>query len=138
MRSDMFKVLVERPRYGGHGARKGRGPRDVEDYPSKQGMRRPYQNQSGGKSLNEHLGPLRRYLRKQVGRPWNKVYSEICAGLRAGHPVHDHVRAHVFDYVAVDHPRARNNDPNRSAHKDFYVDPRTDLLRINKHRLLRR
>lgn len=130
MRSDMFKVIVERPRYGGHGARKGRTPRDLEDYPSQQGIRRPYQKD--GKNLNEHLAPLRRYLRKQVGRPWNKIYSEICAGLRAGHPVHDHVRQHVFDYVDVNHPHAQR--PLRIACKDFYVDPRTGLLRINKRR----
>ena len=27
------------------------------------------------------LGPLRRYLRKQVGRPWDKVWSEITVTL---------------------------------------------------------
>jgi hypothetical protein len=131
MRSDMFKVIVERPRVGGKDARKGRPPRDVEDHPSSQGMRRPYQRQ-GGKSLNEHLAPLRRFLRKQVGRPWNKVYSEICDGLRAGHPVHDHVRQHLFDYVAIE--SARMHDRAGRRHKLLYVDARTGMLRLNKQR----
>jgi hypothetical protein len=129
MRRDMHKVIVERPRYGGHGARKGRRPRDLEDEPAKQGMRRPYQ--SDPKSLNEHLGPLRRFLRKQVGRPWNKVYSEICEGLRAGHPLHDHVRRHLFDYVTIEN---RNLPRAKRRYRLFYVDARTGILRVTKPR----
>ena len=100
----MDKVIVERPRRGGDRARKGRPPRDLEDQPAKEGIGRPYRTDS--KSLNEHLGPLRRFLRKQVGRPWNKVYSEICEGLRAGHPLHDHVRRHLFESYSVRRPHA--------------------------------
>ncbi len=62
MRPDMHKVIVERPRFGGHRARKGRRPRDLADLPDKQGMRRPYGWH--GKDLDDHLGPLRRFLRK--------------------------------------------------------------------------
>lgn len=131
MRRDMFKVIVERPRVGAAHHRKGRPPRELEDHPRAQGMRRPHQRQ-GGKSLNEHLAPLRRFLHKQVGRSWDKVYSEICAGLRAGHPIHDHVRQHVFDYVAIESPRLRNRAVLRR--KLFYVDARTGLLCLNKQR----
>jgi hypothetical protein len=49
--------------------------------------------------LNEHLGPLRRYLDSQVGRPWNKVFSEICAHIDRDSAVQDHVRDHVAEYV---------------------------------------
>ena len=51
--------------------------------------------------LNEHLGPLRRYLDSQVGRPWDKVFSEICAHIDRSSAVQDHVRDHVEDYVTV-------------------------------------
>jgi hypothetical protein len=126
MRSDMHKVIVERPRFGGHGARKGRKPRDWEDVPARQGMRRPYGY--WGKELNDHLGPLRRFLRKQVGRPWNKIYSEICSGLRAGRPLHDHLRRHVFEIVCV-HP----NLPRYKHYSgELFVDPRTGILRVAK------
>ena len=27
-----------------------------------------------------HLGPLKRFLRSRVGRPWDTVFSEVCAG----------------------------------------------------------
>jgi hypothetical protein len=129
MRPDMHKVIVERPRLGGHGARKGRRPRDLEDLPANLGMRRPYGHH--GKDLNDHLGPLRRFLRKQVGRPWDKVYSEICAGLRSGHPLHDHLRRHVFDYVSLPGMQPRWRQPRAG---DLYVDPRTGILRIVKPR----
>jgi hypothetical protein len=129
MRPDMHKVIVERPRYGGHDARKGRLPRDLEDFPAKQGMRRPYASQ--GKNLTDHLGPLRRFLHKQVGRPWNKVYGEICERLRAGHPLHDHLRRHVFDFVSV-HGRGRPG--TRPVTGELYVDGRTGILRTVRPR----
>ena len=127
MRRDMHKVIVERPRVGGRRARKGRPPRDLEDHLAKEGIGRPYLADS--KALNEHLGPLRRFLRKQLGRPWNKVYSEICEGLRAGNALGDHVRKHLFDYVTLENlnlPRAKRR------YRLFYVDARTGILRLTK------
>ena len=86
MRADMAKVIVERPRLGG-GMRRPKGIRKRERLamadlmPSREGIRRPWR---GGyrKMLNEHLGPLRRFLQSQVGRPWDKVHSEISQHLR--------------------------------------------------------
>jgi hypothetical protein len=127
MRADMHKVIVERPRVGGHGARKGRGPRDIEDLPAAQGMRRPYGYR--GKELSDLLNPLHRYLRKQVGRPWNKVYAEICADRRSGHALHDHLRRHLFEIVRFEAAHRRGPWPG-----DLYVDGRTGLLRVAKRR----
>jgi hypothetical protein len=62
-------------------------------------MQRRHQGHT--KRLNEHLGPLRRYLDSQVGRPWNKVFSEICAHIDRSSAVQDHVRDHVAEYVAT-------------------------------------
>lgn len=45
---------------------------------------------------------MRRYLHAQVGRPWDKVWSDIAAGLRGTSTVQQHVRDHVFDFVAKD------------------------------------
>jgi hypothetical protein len=91
--------------------------------------------------LNEHMAPLRRYLRSQVGRPWNKVHSEISQHLRLDSAVQSHVLDHLDDYVArhVDEIDgelyARSGcwmgRPLRSL---FYVCPRTGLLSENKWR----
>jgi hypothetical protein len=105
MRSDMAKVIVERPRYGSRihgkakGARKRVGKPGFENLPKREGIKRSCRG--GTKQLNEHLGPLRRYLQAQVGRPWNKVFSEICTHISRDSAVQDHVRDHVFDYVAT-------------------------------------
>jgi len=143
MREDLAKVIVERPRIKPYSNRKGRR-RDLEDLPTHEGMRRGHAWRGDRKELNENLAPLRRYLAKQVGRPWDKVYSEIAARLRVDSTVQQHVRDHLGDYVAVT-PR-RNISNWRSSFRNglwwqqFYVDPengllcRTDLLPEEKAR----
>ena len=54
------------------------------------------------KFFNEHLSPLRRFLDSNVGRPWDKVYSEICRHVDRGNVVQKHILTHLFDYVVVD------------------------------------
>jgi hypothetical protein len=75
MREDMYKVIVERPRRGKEGDATAARLRKDFDGTMRLGMRVGY----GYRSLNENLAPLRRYLHAQIGRPWNKVFSEICA-----------------------------------------------------------
>jgi hypothetical protein len=96
MRSDMSKVIVERPRRGGGHDRKRRPAREFDDMPSKQSMKRGHFDL---KDLNENLAPLKRYLHKNVGRPWDKVFSEICENIRMDNAVQKHVRSHVYHYV---------------------------------------
>src|SRR5713226_10677218 len=100
MREDMSRVIVERPRLGGGRTRKGR-TRPLEDLPKQEGMQRPHMRSGDWKMLNENLAPLRRYLERQVGRPWDKVYSEIARHLRVDNAVQQHVRDHLSDFVAV-------------------------------------
>ena len=85
MRKDMHKVLVEEPRHGGGPSKKGRrGNLPDELLPKFEGIKRPHTNR---KSFGEHLGPLKRWLRSNVGRPWNDVYSEAAEVMRGGSPV---------------------------------------------------
>src|SRR5262245_11066334 len=100
MREDMSHVIVERPRLGGGRARKGRAVA-LDDLPRHEGMRRPHKRSGDWKTLNENLSPLRRYLEHQVGRPWDKVYSEIARNLRTDSTVQQHVRDHLHDFVAI-------------------------------------
>jgi hypothetical protein len=55
-----------------------------------------------GKSLNENLSPRRRYLEANVGRPWSKVYAEICANLDSRKATGLHILQHLKDFVIVD------------------------------------
>jgi hypothetical protein len=153
MREDMFEVIIERPRRGsrmGHPRRARRmdakvaTARDPDMLVSKLGMRRSSAFARSYKSLNENLAPLRRYLEKQVNRPWDKVWSEICENLSASSTVQQHVRDHVGDFVAyktfvkdgkvfVVNRRGYWPMPLTDGHYDLYVDPRTGILRKNKH-----
>lgn len=144
MRRDMFEVIIERPRWGHQGIeRKGRRgertARAFERAPTKLGMGRPGRT----KQLNENLAPLRRFLRKHVGRPWGRVRSEMSAVLSMSSAVQKHVLDHVKDFVeenpvmidGVPHaPIPFQGEYRRlgwwSRKPVFYVCPRTGLLRM--------
>lgn len=148
MRADMFKVIVERPRSGSRMRWTGRTRRflNSEDAPAKIGMRRAH---SDRKWLNEHLGPLRKFLGRRVGRPWDVVYSEICAVIDTRSTVKQHVLSHIEDFVAVKTKLVDGKIyeigsysavyvPLSEARQPLYVDPQTGLLRRNEERILRR
>jgi hypothetical protein len=88
------------------------------------------------KSLNENLAPLRRYLARQVGRPWSKVYSEISENLRVTNAVQQHVRDHLKDFVAIKVACDKTGEPIDNSgwlrSYDFYVDPRDGILKRAK------
>lgn len=152
MRKDMSKVIVERPRLGrkAAGLRRGRTAAleddDGEPIRAARSARAPKKDRPDRtKALNENLAPLRRFLGKQVGRPWDKVYSEIAENLKVTSTVQQHVRDHLEDFVAVitrmkagevmcasrwGGERALESDYRR-----FYVHPRTGLLKENQHYL---
>jgi hypothetical protein len=126
----MAKVIVERPRKMGCSFKKPKGyKRRLHRYgddgpPRREGIKVCWQGRS--KYLNEHLGPLRRYLDKQVGRPWDKVFSEICAHINRNSAVQDHVRDHVDDYVAI-HVLLIDGTPCQGEGGRFYGKPLHEL-----------
>jgi hypothetical protein len=110
MRADMAKVLVERPRVqpcgGFPGPDKGYrrkvrdGIRAGDGGPVREGIKAPHRQNH--KYFNENLAPLRRFIDSQVGRPWDKVYSEICQHVDRGNVVQKHILTHLFEYVVTD------------------------------------
>jgi hypothetical protein len=107
--------------------------------------RDPMSRGRGTKNLNENLAPLVRYLRTQVGRPWDKVYSEICERLRPTSAVQQHVRDHLEDFLVIHtwmeagevHGRYPGHLPvvlsRPGIWRAFYVDPRNRVLREQDH-----
>ncbi len=143
MRSDMFKVIVERPRWGAGHAPSVKLKRSSDPDRKSVGLKRhakceaPYT-----KSLNENLAPLVRFMRSRLGRRWDDVFSEICAQLDTGSTVKMHVRLHLDDIVATRIVAGRWGewmidgevlDRRRrwSRLREFFVDPRDGIL---KHR----
>ena len=138
MRQDMYEVIIERPRYGGK-ARRGRRARDADALPIRESMRRTYVVQRAEKEIADNLAPFRRYLIRQVGRPWNKVYSEICAHAHSGSTVQKHLRDHIRDFVLLDPELGPNGRPRvlwgSTCMGLLFVHPRTGLLcRVTRRR----
>ena len=142
MREDMFKVIVERPRWGSRHAVKTKLRYDkVPTRKRVTGRRMALENAGWTKCLNENLAPLKRYLHKQVGRPWDKVYSEISEHLDANSTVKQHVRDHLRDFILVKVTIAADGSYMSAAHQwwgptspenwwaELYVDPRDGLIK---------
>lgn len=105
----MAKLLTEKER-GGSGAPSQKwGKRlrfdpdsDYEDEPVRARMSRHAipSKFGGGKSLSDVLGPLKGYLRKNCGRPWDDVYSELAKGLDKRSVSGLHVFTHLWQFVS--------------------------------------
>ena len=139
MRKDMYKVIVERPRAWKGGYAQAARLRDDHDGPERLGMRAGY----GYRDLNENLAPLCRYLLAQVGRPWDKVFSEICTGIDRRNTVQQHIHQHIDDFIAIrvgiregeliDLGGRRWLRPDFTGiQQQLFVDPRSGLIRVNK------
>lgn len=145
MRSDMSKVVIERPR-SGHQLPSGKTGLRIRDYdPEREyenmpnrvsGSRSKHVRTTGRKYFSDLLSPLRRYLRSNVGRPWNKVWSEMKQSLDSrkvtGQHIFDHVKSEVETncYEGADgkvYSPYRGYGEHRPV-EGLYVHPRTGLL----------
>ena len=140
MRADMHKVLCEHPRGGWRVDRRGRYRGPLEDAPRREPISR---HRGGTKHLSENLGPLRRWLLAQTGRPWDAVYGELRAHIHPDNVVQLHIWQHAQHYVAqrvelVDgkpHHVIDTSWPHRrgapvsARQSPVYVCPRTGILR---------
>lgn len=150
MRADMFKVIVERPRWGSRHAQSAKLKRSDPGIHFIGHKRHAWTGTPYAKSLNENLRPLIRFLRSRCGRRWDDVFSEICAGLDTGSTVKMHVREHIGDFVAMHVSIGRHGewmadgqvmiDRNRWGWQrwQFFVDPADGILRDGRdlaHRL---
>ena len=139
MREDMFKVIVERSRGGAGWAPSSRKRLNRDgDLPTKIGVSRHMcLTQAKSKRLAENLAPLKRFIGKQVGRPWNEVYGEIVSTLKSRDPVQQHVLQHLDGYVArrvmIDQHGSLTSPGRRRRglpwHQPYYVDPRDGVLK---------
>jgi hypothetical protein len=143
MREDMSKVVIERPRRGhsllssktGLRTRHYDPDKEYDDLPKRvSGSRSKHIRAEEIKYFSDLLGPLRRFLRKNVGRPWDRVYSEMKKHLDDRKVTGRHVFEHVGDMVETHAFIDRDGEIYKWGHggrylvDGFYVDPRTGLL----------
>jgi hypothetical protein len=141
MRPDMAKVVTERPRHGSRNKSLKTSQtihrdryEDDDHGPTKHKVSRRGQYGWDGKSLSDLLGPLRGYLKKQVSRPWNKVYSDLCQYLDkrsvSGQHIWDHVRSEVDEHPYVLNGQLMRRPSYGSIRRveGLYVHPVSGLL----------
>ena len=93
----MHKVVIERPRWNPGPGKQGRRANWPDELlPKFEGIKRPHRSRKG---LRDLLGPLKRWLQSQVGRPWNDVYSEACAVIKPDSIIRAHVKTHLLEFV---------------------------------------
>lgn len=147
MRQDMHRKLIERGRWGSswlknervkaerQALQRARATGDYEGLCARTPMR---PRRRLRKSPSETFGPLVAFLRTQVGRPWDNVYSEIRQNIDPSSVIDMHIMQHLFDFVRrevwIDDQKhvwrrcwqgpAELFDNGRT----FYVHPRTGML----------
>ena len=157
MRDDLNKLLCERERHG-HRNRfkpyrrtKAFSPaadEDGDNRPQREGISRRYGYSR--KSFNENLNPLKGQVRKAVGRPYGKFYSELCKIFDKRSVINQHILQHLKDYLSTDVYIGNDGQlwarvspwpdaPLREAWRiEFYVDPRDGIIKKNKWHTSRR
>ena len=154
MRQDLNKLLCERERIRSKDHYKNYrklkkfnasvdeddvGQRRQEGMKSRYGWNR--------KQFNENLNPLKGIIRKAVGRPWDKFYSELCETFDMNSVINQHILQHLYDYICVDGVKFDEDGEIwisdhrwgrlqllQDSHVLYYVDPRDGIIKINKDR----
>jgi hypothetical protein len=136
MRDDFHKVVIERARWGSR-MRNLKTGWSTSRYDPEDEYAQPRQGSSSWnwnphrKDFSDRLGPLRRYLDKQVGRPWSKVEGEFRKALDTstviGRHLWDHAR-HMVELEVRMSPDGRPFSIRGYPISQFFVHPRTGLL----------
>jgi hypothetical protein len=160
MRADLHKVLTERPRRGSDSRNLKTGVH-FKDYDAakedqyslpKRGKMLMASRELGphdeSKDFTDKLGPLRRWLQSQVGRNWDRVYSEIKQAFpntnkQNHHLIETHLMHEIERNVLVEKSRKGRRvytvpqygfGRRELCAGDIYVDPATHVLMRYKKR----
>jgi len=151
MRSDFQKLLCECYKTGRGGAmtskhvrKKIKNAKNDEDgsYYSTKVSRRKIIGWEH-KEFGENLAPLKRFVGKQVGKKWDKVYSEICKHNKKASAVGVHIFQHLYDFIIVKcekHEDGSIHDCDLSyrwrttelSFGEIYVDPEDGIIKKYK------
>jgi hypothetical protein len=155
MRKDISKLVTERERGGRayaitkkYGGRVPVSKFEDDDYQKEKGgfHSSSRHRQKNCKHLSDHLSPLWGILRKNVGRPWDKVYSEFCQlldkrSISGEHIFNGHLMREVErnTFLAEDGKTVMRYETYRWLDRGheipvdgYYVHPKTGLLCYKK------
>lgn len=111
----------------------------------RESMKMRYVHGGWTKDFGEHLTPLYGIVRKNVGRKWDKVYSELNQAFDRRSATGDHIFQHLFDRLARPEETFIGEDGKvwlrgrygsgatriKDSYYEFYVDPRDGILKKN-------
>jgi hypothetical protein len=146
MRSDMSKVIVERPRLRSRANNDDKGElklwqraQESPDYelaPRRGSSSR--RRRRDWKELNEFLAPLRRFLDSHVGKHWDKIYSEIRSQVNPNNTVQMHIIQHLigrFGYVETNVKAwpdgTFTTSEGKELRSEWFVNPKSGCLARN-------
>lgn len=135
MRNDMAKLIVK-----GHSRSKDRSnstkirERDWENAPERARMKDPSYGWNDGP--RDHLNPILNFLKSNVGRPWSKVYAEICAVADARSFEGKHLREHIEGWVYSEEEMIARMGRRwwYGGYRDFYYDSKGILRQLEDRR----
>lgn len=131
MRNDIAQLLCERPRFNRgetYRVHRRRANQNPEEASTKEGMSRLYRER---KEFSEYFPPLLGVLKKNAGRPWDTVFSELNATFHGSGTVIDHARMHLLRDFVIQHPQWNSDgEPCYSAHS-FRASFRDELIPLD-------
>jgi hypothetical protein len=144
MKPDLQDIVKDRSAHRGVKFRNGKGNPirriPLEDRPHIQSIRLEVRH-VGNFHPNVHSTPMWRWLRKQVGRPWNKVFAEMCEVSDRRETPQSLIKIAGW-FVSVDGVTMHDGVPyticsggyvKLGLHREaLYVNPKTGLLCVYK------
>jgi len=101
---------------------------------AEEGLLSPYLIKVHDKSkyFSDHLSPLRRFLYRKVGQPWDDVYSELCDRLDITTLSGQHILSHLWHFVER-HVEIIDGKPHRKPYDGYHFlfNRRRDRLYIH-------
>jgi hypothetical protein len=153
MRTDLAKVVTERPRHGHKNPSKKTGLKvdvrlvgtefdDELDFgPTRYPISRRRQHGSDAKDFSDLINPLRRLLKSQVGQHWDKIYSELSQSLDRRSISGQHIWDHVWNLVEKNPIKVDGKWCHPTAIygfypiiNGFYIHPKTKQLQHQRHK----
>ena len=126
MRADMKDVIIDTGRRGkGYDSlektqRSDQSIDELDSLPERQGMKKRVRG--WGAEFGDRINPLRRWLHKNVGRPWDKVFSEFCEFADSRNIRGRHLHEHLWMEVDTWNEREALLGSRWRRASGFYID----------------
>lgn len=118
----------------------------------RESMKARYDYGYNRRDFSENLNPLYGFVRKNAGRRWDDVYSELCQAFDMRSVINQHILIHLFQYVEketrigddgnvcylhIGYSSDSEWEPIYKSYSEYYVHPITNILTQNDRKTRR-